>query len=89
MAAKWTLEVIRGNGQFEPMTVPLPTSYFLEEWGLVKEAAGPWASVRLVSDDGHVLTPLGGDGPVGWWRVEPAGVTRPSLRGAFDVLSSS
>ncbi|WP_165066187.1 hypothetical protein [Paludisphaera rhizosphaerae] len=75
----WRLE-IEGRGS---VIGPLPSTYYLENWENVTQAAGPYAVVRLASDGGHVLTPIAGDDVVAWWRVDPQGVVRPSLRAAF------
>lgn len=82
---RWTLNV---NG--ETATGPLPASYFVENWETIVQAVGPFASVRLVSDRGIALTPVGNIRPgdlVDWWKVDPGQAgdpARPGLRAAFD-----
>ncbi|WP_165063485.1 hypothetical protein [Paludisphaera rhizosphaerae] len=83
----WRLEVVR-EGQHETLTADLPASYFVENWEVVAQTVGPYASVRLVTADGISLVPVGGLGRdlVTWWKVEPSQAgepSRPGLRAAF------
>lgn len=87
LAILWRMEVVR-DGQSESLTADLPAAYFVENWDVVTQAVGPYASIRLVSDGGLSVVPVGGFGRdlVTWFRVEPSQAgeqSRPGLRAAL------
>jgi len=85
---KFRLELIYDDGRREQPLADLPGEYFADHWaevfGVITRR-GLTPQVRLISDGGHVLSPVMSDegrGAVAWWRVGE-GETRLDLRSAL------